>query len=62
MSISNDAYLKTIMSMNILINHKYKISNFNMNCKLHESKELNKITKSRNSECINITENLQFEG
>ena len=50
------------MSMNILINHKYKISNFDMNCKLHESKELNKITKSRNSESINITENLKFEG
>ena len=50
------------MSINILINHKYKISNFDMNCELHESKELNKITKSRNSESINITENLKFEG
>ena len=37
-----------------------------MNSKLHKSNELNEIIKNHNistlSECINITENLQFEG
>ena len=45
-----------------LINCNYKISNFYMNPKLHESKDLNKIIENKNSEYINITKNLQIEG
>ena len=45
-----------------LINRNYKISNFYINPKLHNSKELNETIKNRNSEYINITKNLQIEG
>ena len=33
-----------------------------MNPKLHKSKELNEIIENQNSEYVNITENLKFEG
>ena len=42
------------------INRNYKISDSYMNPKLHKSNELNE--KIKNSEYINITENLQIEG
>ena len=45
-----------------LVNRNYKINIFYMNPKLHEAKELNKITENQSSEYINITENLQIEG
>ena len=45
-----------------LINRNYKISNFYMDPKLHEFKELNEIIENQNSEYINITKNLQIEG